>query len=307
MTSCLVLGAGLVGTYAARALADEAYVVAAYDVNPRPGYFQRFGPRQAVELRPLDILDQNAIYRAFKNFGPDVVINATGLLASTIGDDEQRAIAVNAEAARDIAHISAELGARKLIHISSLAVYDPTTQRPHEETDLLKPKSIYGRSKLMAEQYIREIASPNLQVTILRSAGVYGPIPYTSGSRTATFFDSLVCSQLSNDILPIQISIDALEEFLYIKDLAKSIALSVKNPGTDPIRILNVGTGSVEDITEVISAIQSLNSKIRIEVQDKGSSIRMPLNVEKSKVSIGFMAEYNLQSGLVDHAREYQR
>lgn len=63
---------------------------------------------------------------------------------------------------------------QRLVHISSLAAAGPATaERPRMESDAPAPVSDYGRSKLAAEQVVREGCGGDW--TILRPPGVYGP------------------------------------------------------------------------------------------------------------------------------------
>ena len=63
---------------------------------------------------------------------------------------------------------------KQLIHISSRAVFGPSTtaDAAHEE-DPSQPVSEYGRSKLLAEQEVRQRSE--VPYTVLRPSAVYGP------------------------------------------------------------------------------------------------------------------------------------
>jgi nucleoside-diphosphate-sugar epimerase len=71
--------------------------------------------------------------------------------------------------------VNAEKGAVKhLIHISSLAANHPAgAAAPALETDAPQPVSDYGRSKLRAEELVRD--SCQAPFTVLRPSAVYGP------------------------------------------------------------------------------------------------------------------------------------
>ncbi len=63
----------------------------------------------------------------------------------------------------------------KLIFISSIAASGPSRKSgPRSETDIARPVSHYGRSKLEAESICQSIAS-NTHLTILRPPAIYGP------------------------------------------------------------------------------------------------------------------------------------
>lgn len=63
---------------------------------------------------------------------------------------------------------------RRFLHVSSLAAAGPaTTARPKSEIDTAAPVSDYGRSKLAAEEDVRERCQ--VDWTIIRPPAVYGP------------------------------------------------------------------------------------------------------------------------------------
>lgn len=63
---------------------------------------------------------------------------------------------------------------RRLVHLSSLSASGPgTPQTPVRETDPPRPVSVYGRSKLAAEEEVRRRCGT--EFVILRPPGVYGP------------------------------------------------------------------------------------------------------------------------------------
>ena len=83
---------------------------------------------------------------------------------------------VNGEGTRRVvAACNAARGAvKQLILVSSLAVSGPgTAECPAREDAPPRPVSVYGRSKLLAETYVR--TESRVPYTILRPAAVYGP------------------------------------------------------------------------------------------------------------------------------------
>lgn len=102
-----------------------------------------------------DITDPNA---AAGVLAPgDVVVNCAALTAVDAAEqDPERAFAVNAAGAENVARACARADAR-LIHISTDYVFSgvfPGDPRPYEPDDETGPTSIYGRSKLEGEQAV---------------------------------------------------------------------------------------------------------------------------------------------------------
>jgi dTDP-4-dehydrorhamnose reductase len=121
--------------------------------------------------RDLDIADLDALRKAFGEAKPDIVINCaayTDVDGCESGPD--KAFRVNTLGARNIATASGEVGA-KLVHISTDYVFSGEGTVPFREYDLPAPQSVYGKSKNMGEEAIRECTSRHF---IMRTSWLYG-------------------------------------------------------------------------------------------------------------------------------------
>jgi nucleoside-diphosphate-sugar epimerase len=110
-------------------------------------------------------------------------------------------------------------GIERLIHISSLAVSGPATaENPAKEDTPPRPVSEYGRSKLAAEQEVRQrFQAP---FTILRPPAVYGP-------RDRGFLSMF--KAVKNHLLPWPNKVQALS-LVYAKDLAETVVACLERP-----------------------------------------------------------------------------
>ena len=107
------------------------------------------------------ILDQN----------PDVVINCAAHTAVDLCEtDIENAYKINAIGPRNLAIVCEKIGA-KLVQVSTDYVFDGNGTRPYREDDITCPNSVYGTSKLMGENFIREFCS---KYFIVRTAWLYG-------------------------------------------------------------------------------------------------------------------------------------
>src|SRR3979409_2079202 len=98
----------------------------------------------------VDNTDQ--VKMVFQQYQPAFCINCAAYTAVDKAESEkERAFAVNAEGAGNLASASREYGT-KLIHISTDYVFDGTSSTPYKETDSVNPINNYGASKLIGEQ-----------------------------------------------------------------------------------------------------------------------------------------------------------
>ena len=155
MTRWLVTGAGgMLGTDMVTALTTRGEPVTGLD---RAG---------------LDVTDASAVTDAIADGRPDVVVNCA---AWTAVDDaeasEERALAVNAGGAANLAAACAGRGAR-LVQVSTDYVFAGDAGRPYAETDVPAPRTAYGRTKLAGERAVLERLPGSAYV--VRTAWLYG-------------------------------------------------------------------------------------------------------------------------------------
>jgi dTDP-4-dehydrorhamnose reductase len=120
----------------------------------------------------LDITSSPAVQAVFRDFEPQLVINAAAYTAVDQAEtDEDRAFAVNAAGPALLAAAAARTGAR-LLQVSTDYVFAGDADRPYSEQDRTDPRSAYGRTKLAGELAVRELAPEHGYV--VRTAWVYG-------------------------------------------------------------------------------------------------------------------------------------
>lgn len=104
--------------------------------------------------------------------GTDVVIHCAGVVKARDTADFERG---NVDATENVLRTAMKVGVPRVVILSSLAAAGPSDGRPLTEADPMRPVSRYGVSKLRMEELVHRIADPQMPVTILRPAAVYGP------------------------------------------------------------------------------------------------------------------------------------
>jgi nucleoside-diphosphate-sugar epimerase len=158
----LVTGAGgFIGGAVARVLAVP------------PGAIVRGATRDARSLGAgitpcrLDVREAASLGAALS--GVDAVVHCA------VGDRD-----TTVEGTRTLLRVARECGVRRVVHLSSVAVYGGATGAVDEATPLVAPEGQgYAHWKSAAEAVCREAATTGLEIIMLRPAIVYGP-----GSRS---------------------------------------------------------------------------------------------------------------------------
>jgi dTDP-4-dehydrorhamnose reductase len=125
----------------------------------------------ATDVPDLDITDFQVVWRELSRLRPEVVINAAA--ATQVDDlesDLDGALLVNSLGPRNLAVACRRLGLT-LIHLSTDYVFDGAKTGPYVEWDATAPLSVYGRSKLLGEEWVRQQCPDHF---IVRTAWLYG-------------------------------------------------------------------------------------------------------------------------------------
>ena len=162
----LVTGAsGFVGRALVNELAASGRTVRAAMRQPADVF-----PR-SVEVIAVSDLTRPVEWRALLK-GVDTVVHLAGIAHAGPGIAEEQYDRVNRRATAELAAAAHDMGLRRLIFMSSIrAQSGPVSARVLTETDPAQPTDPYGRSKLAAEDAIRESGVP---FTILRPVLIYG-------------------------------------------------------------------------------------------------------------------------------------
>lgn len=119
----------------------------------------------------LNIIDINSVNEFLLNNKPEVVINCAAHTAVDLCEtDVENAYKINSIGPRNLSIVCEKIGA-KLVQVSTDYVFDGNGTRPYREDDETCPNSIYGTSKLMGENFVREFCS---KYFIVRTAWLYG-------------------------------------------------------------------------------------------------------------------------------------
>jgi dTDP-4-dehydrorhamnose reductase len=119
----------------------------------------------------IDVIDYVKVKKFISDARPDIIIHAAAFTAVDQCEGQMDlAFNVNALGARNVASAASHIGA-KLVYISTDYVFDGTKEGPYREFDNPNPLNVYGQSKLLGEQFVKEQTS---RFFIIRTAWLYG-------------------------------------------------------------------------------------------------------------------------------------
>ena len=120
----------------------------------------------------LDITDTDEVMRFVEEISPEAIINCAAYTAVDRQEtDSDLSMKINAIGPRNLAIAASRTGA-KLVHISTDYVFSgEMSDHPRTEFDPVGPVSVYGRTKLAGEEFVKQFAD---RYFIIRTAWLYG-------------------------------------------------------------------------------------------------------------------------------------
>ncbi len=244
---------GFIGRHLVRRLAESGVVIRAVSRKFDQNFAKSFA--QLVEFVEADLRQPLDMASTLQDVDTVVQLVST----SSPGMKNDHAIADIAE--NVVPHVQflqscIRAGVRRYIFISSGGtVYGPGAPVPTPETSQTNPINSHGLTKLVVEKYIQMHGHVDgLEYIILRVANPFGP---GQEFRKGQGLIPAILDHWRKD-LPVKIFGNgmALRDYLYIDDLIDAIEAAVMLSG-QPRLIVNVGSGEVRSVIEVIEAIET--------------------------------------------------
>ena len=217
-------GAGFLGQSLARYLLKRGYRVATIDLAS----FDYPDIRDRVEHFQGDIRNKELLQRAAK--GADVIVHAAAGLPLWKPEEIR---SVNIEGTNNVLLVAIELNIKRVVYISSTAVYGIPDQHPLYENSRLEGVGPYGESKIEAER-ICGLYRNKLCVPILRPKSFIGP------GRLGVF-DILFDWIRRGKNIPIIGKGNNLYQLLHVDDLNEAILLASAKPSKKANDTFNIG------------------------------------------------------------------
>ncbi len=172
--------------------------------------------------RSVDISDERGVTGLIQASQPDWVINCAAMTnVDGAHENPQLAMNVNAIGPANIARAAKAVGAR-VIQISTEAVFDGERTEPYSETDVCRPVSVYGVTKLAGEMLVRVYAPDSF---VLRTSWLY------SGG-TGVNFPTRILEQLAAHDGPVSVVTDVIGNPTPTGMLAGAVLAIIAKPPT---------------------------------------------------------------------------
>jgi dTDP-4-dehydrorhamnose reductase len=204
----------------------------------------------ASDLNQLDIGDFKNTNEILLKHRPDTILHFAAISdVDQCETNKELAHRVNAMGTMGLAIIAKKLNA-KMLYVSTNFVFDGTSENPYSEHSMPGPVNIYGRTKLLGENHVKEICD---RFYIVRTSCLF--------SRHAKTFMSRF---IMNKEKPGSINAlcDVFASFTYTVDLAEAIFTLIKSENYGFYHIVNKGFGSWLDFAIKAQEIQKFKTSL---------------------------------------------
>lgn len=291
MKTIVITGAlGLIGSSLRSFLNNQGYVVCSVDVKSNPS-----------NLTPINILDVTQIKKMIQ--GCIGVVHLAAVSRVIWGEENPLLCRkVNVEGTKNIINACLESPAKPwLIYASSREVYGQQDIFPVQEDCVFRPHNLYAKSKIDAENLVKEAKNKGLQTTTLRFSNVFGGLCDYSERVVPAFCSSALKG------LPLYVNGgDSVLDFTYIDDVVKGISQVIKLMVTqnESLPAIHFTTGKATSLLELANlTVRLCNSSSDIVLKQKDSIYPSKFygDYSRAKSLLGWEPEYNIKTGVLNY------
>ena len=322
-------GTGYIGSHTVVELLDAGHAVFIVDnlSNSKASVLERIG--RIAGRRPgfaqADIRDRAALRRVLNSRRFDAVIHFAGLKA--VGESVARPLAYfdnNVSGSVALFECMAEAGIKTIVFSSSATVYGEPASLPIREDFPLSASNPYGRSKLMIEEILRDVAGADAawRIALLRyfnpvgahASGLIGEDPAGIPNNLVPYIAQVAAGRLRELMVfgsdyPTPDG-TGVRDYVHVVDLARGhlAALNALDSRSGVLAV-NLGTGRGYSVLEMVKAFAAA-SAVRIPWK---SVPRRPGDVAQcyadpalARTALGWQAELGIEAMCVDTWRWQQ-
>lgn len=233
------------------------------------------------ELRRGDVRSEPELRSAIKNLRPDWIVHLAAI--SSVGqceDDPGLAFEVNVVGTlRLLRAVQEEAPSARVLLVSSADVYGTADDdRPHVETDLPRPLSVYALSKLAAEQVgLQAHRTSGLAVIILRPFSHTGPgqdprfVFPSVAARIVEYERASRARRAAADPRVVELgNLEVSRDYTDVRDIANAYLLALQKCRAG--ETYNIASGSLVRLEDAIINLCQLS---RVAVTPRSSPARL--------------------------------
>jgi UDP-glucose 4-epimerase len=193
-----------------------------------------------------------------------------------------------------------DVGVRRVVLVSSGAIYGDQGKQPLRETMTPNPRSPYAVSKLAAEYYVNTIGDLwNIETVSLRVFNAYGPgqnLPPAHPPVVPYFLKQA----LRNGSLIVHSDGSQTRDYVYVDDVVSGLVAASTAPNLDGL-VINIGSGretSVIDLVQTVLDVTGTKPEVIYNAKTSPGVSRMCADLTLAKQKLNYKPSIKLADGL---------
>ncbi|MDN3425796.1 UDP-glucose 4-epimerase GalE [Microbacterium sp. APC 3898] len=318
MTILVTGGAGFIGSHATVELLENGYKVVVVDnlSNSQKASIDRIKEMTGKDFafHQVDLLDSQALDDIFSKYDFSAVMHFAGYKA--VGQSVEMPLSYyhnNISGTLTLCEMMLKHNVQKLVFSSSATVYGLPERVPIEESFSLSATNPYGRTKLMIEEILRDLAlsNPSIRIAILRYFNPIGAHPSGKLGEDPRGIPNNLIPYITQVAIGKQPELKifggdyetndgtGVRDYIHVMDLVKghikALEYLEKHEG---VETFNLGTGTGYSVLEIVNSFNDVTGKqIPYQITDRrpGDIGVCYANPEKAKKLLGWQAEKSLK------------
>jgi UDP-glucose 4-epimerase len=193
-----------------------------------------------------------------------------------------------------------DVGVRRVVFISSGAVYGNQEGQPVNENATPNPRSPYAVSKLAAEYYVNTIGALwGIETVCLRVFNAYGPgqhLPPVHAPVMLTFLRQA----LQNGTLVVHGEGKQTRDYVYVDDVVNAMIAASTAPSVNRLTI-NVGSGQETSVRELVRQVinaTGTNPEVVYNPRSDGGPSRLCADLTLAAEKLNYHPSISLETGI---------
>jgi UDP-glucose 4-epimerase len=293
----LITGAaGFLGSALANRLAHEGHQVRGLD-DLSTGDPQSLSPD--VLFTRGDVNDRPKLWTLLQDVDCVYHLAARVLVAESVLYPREYN-AVNVGGTVSLMEAMRDVGVRRVVLVSSGAVYGDQGQQPLTEEAPPNPHSPYAVSKLSAEYYVRTIGNLwAIETLSLRVFNAYGPGQHLPPSHPPVI-PNFIRQAVRGGTLVVHSDGNQTRDYVYLEDVVSAMVAAATAQEINRL-VINVGSGtetSVRELANSVLEVTNSNAEVMYNPRTDPGVSRMCADLTLARERLGYRPRVSLIEGL---------